>query len=452
MIQTERIQVLNPGIRFKGDYVLYWMQSSQRVSYNHALEYAIDEANKMGMPVVVALGLTEHYPGANLRHYHFMLEGLREVQCQLKARKIAFVVRLGEPAEVGLEMARRACRVVVDRGYTRHQRQWRAEAARKIDCPLIQVESDVVFPVEAISDKEEYAARTLRPKITANLEVFLKPLTLREVRTGSLKMGFESLDLTRFDALLAGMNLDKTVSPSPGYRGGTSQAQAALAEFIENRIDRYDTDRNDPTLQGCSGLSPYLHFGQISPLEIALAVIRAGGKGVNPFLEELIVRRELAINYIHYNLKYDAYESLPAWARATLKEHQSDKRETPYRLAELEAGRTHDPYWNAAQNEMRITGKMHGYMRMYWGKKIIEWSPSPRTAFATALALNDKYELDGRDPSGYTGVAWCFGKHDRPWASRPILGCLRYMNDNGLKRKFDADAYVRNVAALNPAP
>jgi deoxyribodipyrimidine photo-lyase len=181
---------------------------------------------------------------------------------------------------------------------------------------------------------------------------------------------------------------------------------------------------------------------------VALAVKMGPAYGQAAFLEELIVRRELSFNFVHYNRAYDRFEGLPEWCRTTLLEHAQNPRPYIYSRAELEAAATHDPYWNAAQKEMVLTGKMHSYMRMYWGKKILEWSASPREAFRTALALNNAYELDGRDANGFAGVAWCFGKHDRPWARRPVFGTIRTMNAAGLRRKFDPDAYVRKVEAL----
>jgi deoxyribodipyrimidine photo-lyase len=229
---------------------------------------------------------------------------------------------------------------------------------------------------------------------------------------------------------------------------GDALSGQSLDAFIRDKLKHYNDLRNDPGTDYGSQMSPYLHFGQISPLEIALKVRRARGKAKDAkeaYLEELIVRRELSMNFVHYNPHYDAYQSLPDWAQKTLKAHEKDHRETIYSLEEFEHARTHDPYWNAAQTEMVDTGKMHNYMRMYWGKKILEWSKTPEKAYRTALSLNNKYELDGRDPNGFTGVAWCFGKHDRAWPERPIFGKIRYMNAAGLRRKFDIEAYVRRV-------
>jgi deoxyribodipyrimidine photo-lyase len=227
--------------------------------------------------------------------------------------------------------------------------------------------------------------------------------------------------------------------------GGTTEAKKRLRDFIKNKLDEYADLRNDPCLDATSNMSPYLHFGQISPLYIALKVMESEARGKESYLEELIVRRELSYNFVYYNNNYDKFSSLPPWAKNSLNCHARDKREYIYSLEEFEQAKTHDPYWNAAQKEMVLTGKMHGYMRMYWGKKILEWTRNPRQGFKMALYLNNKYELDGRDPNGFAGVAWCFGKHDRAWSERKVFGKIRYMNAAGLKRKFDADKYVERV-------
>jgi deoxyribodipyrimidine photo-lyase len=254
-----------------------------------------------------------------------------------------------------------------------------------------------------------------------------------------------SLGLGDAQAILAGLKLDRGVGPAPAFKGGTAEARRRLRTFLRAGLDRFADLRNDPGRDCLSGMSPYLHFGQISPLHIALEVARTGSKAADAYLEELIVRRELSMNYAFYNPRYDSFAGLPAWARKTLAEHRADKREHLYPRAALEGARTHDRCWNAAQTEMVTSGKMHGYMRMYWGKKILEWSRTPEEAFKTALYLNNKYELDGRDPNGFTGVAWCFGKHDRPWGARKIFGNVRYMSEDGLRRKFDIEAYLERV-------
>jgi deoxyribodipyrimidine photo-lyase len=434
--------MLNDRSPRPGRYVLYWMQQSQRAEWNHALEYALDRANNLDLPVVVVFGLTPRYPDANLRHYAFMLQGLRETAQRLAERGIRFVLRLDSPDSAALDLAQDAALLVCDRGYLRHQRAWRARVAQEAPCAVVEVESDAIVPVEAASDHEEYAARTLRPKIHRLLPEYLVPLAPRMPKSDSLGLDFHSAPLE----MPAGVN--PGVAPVKDCPGGASVAERLLETFLDDKLARYD-ERNEPGNDAQSGLSPFIHFGQISPLRIALAVMdRAQGRetAAEAFLEELIVRRELAINFVHYNPAYDRYDCLPEWARNTLAKHADDPRDPHYDLATLESAQTHDPYWNAAMNEMLRTGRMHGYMRMYWGKKLIEWLPDPQAAYATALALNNKYFLDGRDPNAYANVAWLFGKHDRPWAERLIFGTVRYMNDKGLTRKFDLSRYVQQFS------
>jgi len=308
-----------------------------------------------------------------------------------------------------------------------------------------EVETNLIVPVEQAAEKENFSAGTFRPRITRQLDTYLVPLKKRRLKHSSLAMGFDGLDLGDIEKVVKALKVDTSVGPVAGFKGGTQEGKRRRADFIQHKLDSYDTRRNDPNLDGVSNLSPYLHFGQISPLQIALKVREAEGRGKDAYLEELIVRRELSFNFVYYNHQYDRYESLPPWALRTLNYHARDKREYVYSLEEFETAKTHDPYWNAAQQEMVLAGKMHGYMRMYWGKKILEWSKSPQEGLRIALHLNNKYELDGRDPNGFAGVAWCFGKHDRAWSERPVFGKIRYMNAAGLKRKFDADGYVRKI-------
>jgi deoxyribodipyrimidine photo-lyase len=424
------------------------MQASQRAECNHALEYAVRLANRERLPVVVYFGLTAGFPEANARHYQFMLEGLAETRRRLEARGMKLVVRECAPDAGAVELSARAASAVVDRGYLRIQKAWRAEAAKAMPCPLFQVETDTIIPVEDVSPKEEYSAATIRTKIARKLKDHLVPLKERRPLKDALSLDLESLPLDDLPGLLARLKIDRSVPPSPFFKGGPDEARKKLKVFLRDKLDHFDHLRNNPALDATSHLSPYLHFGQISPLSIALQASETGGPGVNAFLEELIVRRELSLNFVHYNDRYDVYDGLPFWARKTLAAHREDERPAVYTEAELAAAATHDPYWNAAQQEMAVTGKMHGYMRMYWGKKIIEWSRAPEEAFRTALALNNRYELDGRDPNGFAGVAWCFGKHDRPWGERAIFGNVRYMNDAGLRRKFDIDRYVAKISAV----
>jgi deoxyribodipyrimidine photo-lyase len=436
------------------------MQAAQRGEWNHALEYAAGQANDLRKPLVVFFGLTDQFPEATERHYAFLLEGLKETWAALRDRGILTAVRRGSPAEEIVRFARRACLVVTDDGYLRVEKAWRAEASAALECPLVEITTNAIVPVETVSTKEEYAAATLRPKIYRHLGRFLVPLIETEVRRDSLRFSLESLDISDTGKVLAGLAVDRRAGRVSSFldgtrtgglasfRGGTSEARKRLRTFIETKLAGYAEARNDPSLEATSWLSPYLHFGQISPLFVALEVKKGPRYGQAPFLEQLIVRRELALNFVQYNPKYDTFAGLPAWCRETLLERTKDRREYTYAISDFEQARTHDPYWNAAQMEMVLTGWMHGYMRMYWGKKILEWSPSPATAYRTALALNNRYELDGRDPNGFAGIAWCFGKHDRPWAPRPVFGTIRYMNAAGLRRKFDVETYVQKIEAL----
>jgi deoxyribodipyrimidine photo-lyase len=452
MIPKSRIQVLADRPTAEGDYVLYWMQQSQRAAGNPALELAIAGANRGGLPVVVGFGLMDDYPEANLRHYTFMLQGLQEVEGALRERGIQLVVRRGAPDEVALALAGRAALVVCDRGYLRHQRAWREQVAARAPCRVLQVEGDVVVPVEVASAKREYAARTLRPKLHRVWDDHL--IELAETRPGrdSLELGLASeVDLADLDGVLDGLKLDRSVSPVRRFRGGSEEARRRLRRFLDEKLDGYASERNEPAAWQCSFMSPYLHFGQIAPLEVALAVrdARAGrADDRHAYLEELIVRRELAVNFVQFQPDYDRFDSLPDWARATLAEHAGDARDPVYSLERLEAADTHDRHWNAAMREMTATGFMHNYMRMYWAKKILEWSPTPEVAFERTLHLNNKYFLDGRDANSYANVAWTFGLHDRPWTERPIFGKVRYMNARGLERKFDMASYRLAVDRL----
>ncbi|GEK88485.1 deoxyribodipyrimidine photo-lyase [Alkalibacterium putridalgicola] len=432
-------------------YVIYWMQASQRTEYNHALEYAIKKANELSKPLLVYFGLTADFPEANARHYAFMLQGLKEVEKELGKRKITFILQKTSPEKGALSLSEKAALMVVDRGYLRIERDWRQQVADQISCPLVQIETNVIVPVEVASDKEEYAARTIRSKIHKQLDVYTEPFSENKVDRPStdLDLPFEKIDLADIPSLLDDLGCDESVPPVDWITGGTSKAKKRLADFIEQNLEDYAEKRNEPGLSITSDMSPYLHFGQISPLYIyhQLEDVPAS-ENKKGFIEEVVVRRELSMNFVFYNNAYDTYDCLPDWARETLAEHADDERETVYSLLELETADTGDPYWNAAQSEMVKTGKMHGYMRMYWGKKIIEWTKTPEDAFLRALYLNNKYHLDGRDPNSFTGIAWVFGKHDHGWKERPVFGKVRYMNAKGLERKFDMSAYLERVGKM----
>ncbi len=436
MIHPARIHPLNDKPARNGGFVLYWMQQSQRAEWNHALEYAVERANGLSLPVAVVFGLMDNYPEANERHYAFMLEGLAETFQTLEKRGIGAFIGRGHPADVALQAGKDAALIVCDMGYLRHQAEWRAKVAEEAGCEVVEVESDVVVPVETASDHAEYMARTIRPKLLKRLEEFLQPV--KEVR---LLKRWERDEGVASTLIKTVPKVDAT--PSSRFKGGTAEAKKRLKRFIAESLSVYEAHSNQPQTDDISMLSPYLHFGQISPLYIALEIQKTDPK--SRFLEQLIVRRELAMNFVWFTPDYDRFSCLPDWAKLTLKNHAKDKREVLYTREQLEQSQTHDPYWNAAMTEMRVTGFMHNYMRMYWGKKVLEWSPSPEEAFETLLALNNNYFLDGRDPNSYAGVAWVFGKHDTAWAERPIFGKTRYMNAAGLKRKCDIEGYVEKV-------
>ncbi len=447
-IQDERVQDLNDGEVRDGDYVLYWMQSSQRVGQNHALEYAVQRANDLEQRLLVVFGLTDDYPDANLRHFAFMLEGLKDARDALSKRGIKFVVRRGSPDDVAVEAGRDASLIVTDRGYMRPQKRWREKVAREAGRRLTQVESDVVVPVELASGKQEHAARTLRPRMGEYLEEFLVELTPTKPGKQSLDMKVEGLDLSDIEAVLDGMDLDRSVGTLGHlYRGGNTEAKKMFRRFLKGSLGDYDANRNQPQTDYVSHMSKYLQFGHVSPIWLALEARKSKAKkdNLDSFVEELVVRRELSMNFVFYNEDYDSYSNLPGWAKKTLEEHKSDEREYVYTRAQLEKAETHDEYWNAAMREMVHTGYMHNYMRMYWGKKILEWSNTPEHAYKTTLYLNNKYFLDGRDPNSFANVAWVFGQHDRGWTEREVYGKVRYMSSGGLERKAKPDQYVDKV-------
>lgn len=442
-----------------GRCVVYWMQRAQRGLDNPALDIAILAANELGLPLAVFFGLHPGYPNANWRHYAFLADGLQETRERCEARGAAFVFR-PSPNHNLIRFCDevKAALVIGDENPLHEPEGWRRSAAQKLNVPFWTVDADVIVPTKFF-EKEEYAARTLRPKITRLLPQYLQPLANPELT----KRWAEAARPASIPAMtpqqpidpatvLAALPLDRSVAPVNYFKGGTAAGLQQLQTFIAERLERYDTNRNQPPRPGTSGMSPYLHFGQVGPHTIALAVREAEAPDTakEALLEELIVRRELAINFVARNSQYDSLAGCPAWARKTLDEHRQDPRDFIYTSAQFENAETHDPLWNAAQREMVITGKMHGYLRMYWAKKILEWTATPEEAFDIAVKLNDRYELDGRDPNGYTGIAWAIGgKHDRPWApQRKVFGMIRYMAASGCARKFDVNAYIRSVQTL----
>ena len=444
-----RVTVRHAGVPDPdGHAVVYWMQRAQRAWDNPALDAAIEAGNALHKPVVVFFGLNPFVARANLRHYRFLAEGLSDIVSGLRDRRVGCVLRAypHHRLEPFLDEVRPAL-LIGDENPLRQAERWREQIAERIHVPFWTVDADVVVPSQML-EKEQYAARTIRPRIHRVLETFLVPSpepTARIAWTPGARPAGVAPDI----AILDGLPIDRRVPPIDSIRGGTTEARRHLKAFVTSRLNAYDVARNHPERDGTSRLSAFLHFGQIGPREVALAVRDSGcaPASVAAFLEQLIVRRELAVNFVRFNDAYDRLDGCERWARQTLRQHQADPRPHLYTLAEFESAATHDPLWNAAQREMVTTGFMQGYIRMYWAKKILEWSTDAQEAFETAVTLNDRYELDGRDPNGYTNIAWAIGgKHDRPWPSRPVYGAIRSMSSASTSRKFDAAAYAARTS------
>ncbi|QEF98974.1 deoxyribodipyrimidine photolyase [Stieleria maiorica] len=449
LIQSQRVKHLNDRDIREGDYVVYWMEQSQRAQCNHALEYAIRQANEHQQRLLVLFVIADQDDELTLRQATFMLEGLRQTQSEIQARGIKMVVRCGSPVDVVCNVGKNASLVVCDRGYLRHQKAWRKKVASEVSCHVVQVESDVIVPVDIVSDHQEYAARTIRPKLHSHLAEFLVELSTTPIEKDSMSLSVGGEELSDLNSVVEKIRVDRTVpAVSEFFQGGTSQANAQLKRFIGGTLKRYGEERDRPESETLSYMSMYLHFGQISPLAIALEIKNSSSGTQNDrdsYLEELVVRRELSQNFVNFTDDYDSYSCLPDWATETLQDHRDDQREHHYTRSELVDAQTHDKYWNAAMNEMRHTGYMHNHMRMYWGKQILAWTNTPEYAYRVALELNNRYFLDGRDANSFANVAWIFGNHDRAFGERPVFGKVRPMTHSGLERKSDPDQYVERV-------
>lgn len=420
--------------------IVYWMSRDQRINDNRALSYAQELAIANKSELHIAFALNDSFLGATRRQFGFLLKGLDELNKKANELNINFSLLIGDPIDRIPEYLNSldAFSVIVDFDPLKIKRYWKKEVANRISCPMIEIDAHNIIPCRFLSDKEEFAAYTIRPKVKKLLPMYLGniPAIIKHPfgKTSNLSLEY---NLEKFD---------NSVSEVKNFEPGESAAIIKMNNFIESKLARYNELRNDPANNFQSDLSPYIHFGQISAERIALEVNRTtiSEELKESFLEELIVRRELADNYCFYNKDYDNIFGFKPWAQETLNIHRSDKRPYIYDVEHFEFAKTHDKYWNAAQLEMVKDGKMHGYMRMYWAKKILEWTKSPEQAQEIAIYLNDKYELDGRDPNGYTGIAWSIGGvHDRGWTERPIFGKIRFMNEGGLKRKFKIDDYAK---------
>jgi deoxyribodipyrimidine photo-lyase len=442
MINEKRIRLLQSGNEANGP-VIYWMSRDQRVSDNWALLFAQQLAIENKRDLAVVFCVVPDFLEATIRQYDFMLRGLIEVEKDLKKLSVPFYLLTGNPINEVSKFVNEfgVGNLVTDFDPLRIKRNWKNEIAKKIDIPFYEVDAHNVVPCFYVSPKKEFGAYTIRPKIHKNLPIFLDEFpSLRKMKSSFN----DSRDPIDWDILYNSLKVNEKVKPVTWLKPGEKAAHKTFKDFTENKLDKYAELRNDPNQNVLSNLSPYLHFGQIAAQRIALIINSLGNfPSAESFLEELIVRKELSDNFCFYNPNYDSFHGFPDWAKKTLEDHRQDEREFIYSLNEFEAANTHEDLWNAAQKELITNGKMHGYMRMYWAKKILEWSKSPEEALKIAIYLNDKYELDGRDPNGYTGCAWAIGGvHDRAWFERPVYGKIRYMNRNGAKRKFDIEKYI----------
>ncbi len=449
-MNENRIRLLQKGISLIGP-IVYWMSRDQRLKDNWALNFAIELSQKHQQPIVIIFNLTDDFPVATLRAYSFMLEGLQEQQELANKLNIQFIIKIGKP-EINIPSFVHqisASNLISDFDPLKIKRFWKREIAKKINIPFWEVDAHNIIPAFYVSQKQEYGSYTLRPKINKNLMIFLDEFPELEKQKNSLDLNEEAIQP---DKILEGLNIDRTVPIVSEFIAGEIYAEQILFDFIENKLSRYNKFRNNPNYNVQSSLSPYLHFGQISAQKIVMELYKRNlnDENAKAFLEEIVVRRELSDNYCYYNQNYDNFQGFPIWSQHTLNEHRKDPREYTYNIEDFEQAKTHDKLWNSAQIEMFSTGKMHSYLRMYWAKKIFEWTVAPEIAQQIAIYLNDKYSLDGRDPNGYTGIAWSIGGvHDRAWFERPIFGKIRYMNLNGAAKKFDIVQYCNKYNKMD---
>jgi deoxyribodipyrimidine photo-lyase len=458
-----RVRVLGRGTgeraATEAEYVLFWPQIARRAQSNAALSYAIAAANKRGLPVLVVESLRVDYPYASDRLHLFALEGARDAAAAYEARgcSYAFFLPRSRDEQRGMvkKLCERAAALVTDDFPTFVVPAHLAKLATVIACPLIAFDDNCVVPLSAFP-KEEYAARTIRPKIHRILGDWLRPIEEPEATkqapslVGSLPFDPFPLATANLDEVVAGLPLDHTVGRAQGAIGGRREVDKLVNRFLKRKLLAYPDDHNHPDRDATSHLSPYLHFGQISARELALRV-KQSGEGTegarDAFLEQLLVRRTLAFNLAAQNPAHTTFAAVPAWCKKTLDEHRDDPRPLLLSREKLERAESPDELWNAAQRELVATGAIHNYVRMLWGKGVIAWKKTPEEAFDDLVYLNDKYALDGRDPNTYTNIHWCFGKHDRPWGpARPILGTVRYMSTTNARKKLDLEGYLQRWA------
>lgn len=449
MIDPRRSRVLNGHAVGTGP-IVYWMGRDQRVADNWALLAAADTAAQLQRPLAVLFVLPPALLGISWRHYAFALQGLRVVAAELAYRNIAFYLIQGNPELVIPRFCDEHSVGALYADFTplRAPMTWKHKLAHSLKIPLYEVDTHNIVPAWLVTPKQEYAAATFRPKLNRLLPEFLTDFPPLPTITMPWKHTIPPINWEKLEQEIV---CNREVWPVTWCKPGEVVAKAALVDFVENRLAGYAAKHNDPNANAQSELSPYLHFGHLAPQRAALAVQAASAPEADKeaFLDELIVQRELADNFTFYNPDYDSIQAAPAWALESLHKHVADPRDHVYTYAQFERAETHDELWNAAQRELVVRGKMHGYLRMYWAKMILAWSISPEEAVDTAIRLNDTYSLDGTDPNGYAGVLWSVcGLHDRPWFERPVFGKVRLMARSGCAKKFNIETYIKRIAAL----
>lgn len=473
-----------------GEYVVYWMQANRRLEYNYALEYAVAVANTLKKPLLIYEGLNVDYPWACDRFHHFILEGMREHRDYFNHENIKGVTyapfvesEIGHGKGLIYALAENACGIISDEFPVFIIREHNERVANKITIPFITIDSNGIIPL-GVTDKDPYSAYLFRKVMQKHVvETLRYPpvkqplLDLKDWGQFNLPIGFndryvfDERQLDRLDEFISSLPINHEIA-KVNRVGTRAEALERMNHFVEFKLARYDEDRNHPDLRGGSGLSPWLHFGKISSFEVVEKVLTKqpanwrmedsepnGGKNsgffrghsyVESFLDELITWREVGFQFAHHRPDYDRFDSLPDWAKKTMSEHDQDPREHVYTLEELAQSKTHDPIWNAAQTELRTQGIMHNYLRMLWGKKIIEWTGSHEQALDVLIELNNRYALDGRDPNSYSGIFWCLGRFDRAWQERTIFGKLRYMSSDSTSKKVKLKQYLQTYGSFRP--
>jgi deoxyribodipyrimidine photo-lyase len=457
-VDPERITKLNKAAEKPDrEYVLYWAQMNRRVDANHGLLYAAELANRHSLPLVFYEGLTCAYKYANDRLHTFILEAVPETARRLAKAGIGYVFYARKTKQSRNDalyvLASRAAAVVTDDYPVFIARAHNQRVPQKIDVAYYVVDSSCIVPMNEIPQRQ-YGAYTIRPKINRLLLKYLVPpdrLRVKQPFRGAIPDFHTEVTEKNIARLVGACEIDHSIAPVHRTRGGSLEAKRRLIHFLKKDLKRYAGSRNEPTAHATSGVSPYLHFGQISSLEIALAVKEYAGRHklmAHEYLEELIVRQELAFNYARHVEDPGNLNNLPDWCQKNMRKHLKDKRDPQYSRYRLEHAKSYDELWNATQKEMLLTGQIHGYYRMYWGKKIIEWARTYQEAADFMIDIHGRYALDGRDPNTYANVLWCFGLHDRPWPERKIFGTMRYMSLEGMRRKTDAQTYIDEIREL----